>query len=169
MSESTRMMLGLVIGIAIMIVLVMKTKVHTFIALLLAALITGLIGGMPVADITNAAGETTVGVMTAIKDGFGNTLKSTGIIIGTACIYFYPCDWQEKRRMGTGNHRMGCIHPGIRRFRNRYFCTTCKSNVLCNRNLCCRTCTVTGLWTSADTLSGTADTGTADSSRNAWS
>ena len=33
MSESTRMMLGLVIGIAIMIVLVMKTKVHTFIAL----------------------------------------------------------------------------------------------------------------------------------------
>ena len=71
MSESTRMMLGLVIGIAIMIVLVMKTKVHTFIALLLAALITGLIGGMPVADITNAAGETTVGVMTAIKDGFG--------------------------------------------------------------------------------------------------
>ena len=31
MSESTRMMLGLVIGIAIMIVLVMKTKVHTFI------------------------------------------------------------------------------------------------------------------------------------------
>ena len=65
-----------------MIVLVMKTKVHTFIALLLAALITGLIGGMPVADITNAAGETTVGVMTAIKDGFGNTLKSTGIIIG---------------------------------------------------------------------------------------
>lgn len=108
MSESTRMMLGLVIGIAIMIVLVMKTKVHTFIALLLAALITGLIGGMPVADITNAAGETTVGVMTAIKDGFGNTLKSTGIIIGlgvmrveswkfrssgTACIYFHPCNW----------------------------------------------------------------------------
>ena len=82
MSESTRMMLGLVIGIAVMIVLVMKTKVHTFIALLLASLITGLIGGMPVVDITNAAGETTVGVITAIKDGFGNTLKSTGIIIG---------------------------------------------------------------------------------------
>lgn len=82
MSESTRMMLGLVIGIAVMIILVMKTKVHTFIALLLASLITGLIGGMPVVDITNAAGETTIGVITAIKDGFGNTLKSTGIIIG---------------------------------------------------------------------------------------
>ncbi len=82
MSESTRMMLGLVIGIMVMIILVMKTKVHTFIALLFASLITGLIGGMPVVDITNAAGETTVSVITAIKDGFGNTLKSTGIIIG---------------------------------------------------------------------------------------
>lgn len=82
MSESTRMMLGLAIGIIVMIILVMKTKIHTFIALLLAALITGLIGGMPVVDITDAAGVTTTGVITAIKDGFGNTLKSTGIIIG---------------------------------------------------------------------------------------
>lgn len=82
MSESTRMMLGLAIGIVVMIILVMKTKIHTFIALLLAALITGLIGGMPVVDMTDAAGVTTTGVITAIKDGFGNTLKSTGIIIG---------------------------------------------------------------------------------------
>jgi len=82
MSESTRMMLGLAVGIIVMIILVMKTKIHTFIALLLAALITGLIGGMPVVDITDAAGVTTTGVITAIKDGFGNTLKSTGIIIG---------------------------------------------------------------------------------------
>lgn len=82
MSESTRMMLGLAIGIIVMIVLVMKTKIHTFIALLLAALLTGLIGGMPVVDLTDAAGMTTTGVITAIKDGFGSTLKSTGIIIG---------------------------------------------------------------------------------------
>lgn len=82
MSESTRMMLGLAIGIIVMIVLVMKTKIHTFIALLLAALLTGLIGGMPVVDLTDAAGVTTTGVITAIKDGFGSTLKSTGIIIG---------------------------------------------------------------------------------------
>ncbi len=84
MSESTRMMLGLVIGIVVMIVLVMKTKIHTFIALLLAAMIAGLIGGMPVVDIAaDASGNGAVtGVLTAIKDGFGNTLKSTGIIIG---------------------------------------------------------------------------------------
>lgn len=81
MDESTKMMLGLVIGIVVMIVLVMKTKVHTFIALLFAALLAGLIGGMPVTDLTSGD-VTTTGVITAIKDGFGNTLKSTGIIIG---------------------------------------------------------------------------------------
>lgn len=82
MSESTRMLLGLAIGIIMMIILVMKTKIHTFIALLLAAMVTGLIGGMSPADITLADGTTQTGLLTAIEDGFGNTLKSTGIIIG---------------------------------------------------------------------------------------
>ncbi|MDL2295553.1 GntP family permease [Lachnospiraceae bacterium OttesenSCG-928-E19] len=83
MQESTRMLLGLAIGIILMIVLVMKTKVHTFIALLIAAIVTGLIGGMPVTDIVLADGTVDkVGLINAIKDGFGNTLKSTGIIIG---------------------------------------------------------------------------------------
>ena len=54
-----------------MIVLVMKTKTHTFIALLFAAAVAGLVGGMNPTD-----------AVTAISDGFGNTLKSTGIIIG---------------------------------------------------------------------------------------
>lgn len=71
MAEETRMLLGLAIGIVLMIILVMKTKTHTFIALLLAALVTALIGGMLPGD-----------AITAIQDGFGNTLKSTGIIIG---------------------------------------------------------------------------------------
>lgn len=81
MDESVRMMLGLLIGIAVMIILVMKTKIHTFIALLLASLITGLIGGMPVVDMT-VDGTKITGIITAIKNGFGNTLSSTGIIIG---------------------------------------------------------------------------------------
>lgn len=71
MTQETQMLLGLFLGIAVMIILVMKTKTHTFIALLLAALIAGLFGGM---DPTSA--------INAIQDGFGNTLKSTGIIIG---------------------------------------------------------------------------------------
>lgn len=81
MDVSTRMMLGLAFGIILMIVLVMKTKTHTFIALLLASLVTGLIGGMPVVNVVVGDVET-IGVITAIKDGFGNTLKSTDIIIG---------------------------------------------------------------------------------------
>ncbi len=82
MSEATRMIIGLVIGIAVMIFLVMKTKVHTFIALLMAAAIAGLIGGMPIADVTLEDGTKITGLISAIQDGFGNTLKSTGIIIG---------------------------------------------------------------------------------------
>ena len=71
MSHETQMLLGLFLGIVLMIVLVMKTKTHTFIALLLAASVAGLVGGMNPTD-----------AVTAISDGFGNTLKSTGIIIG---------------------------------------------------------------------------------------
>lgn len=82
MAESTRMLLGLFLGIAVMIVLVMKTKVHSFIALLIAAMITGLIGGMPIADVPMDDGTKITGLISAIQDGFGNTLKSTGIIIG---------------------------------------------------------------------------------------
>ena len=71
MSHEAQMLLGLFLGIAVMIILVMKTRTHTFIALLLAALIAGLIGEMAPTE-----------AITAIQDGFGNTLKSTGIIIG---------------------------------------------------------------------------------------
>lgn len=81
MDESVRMLMGLMIGILIMVVMVSKTKVHTFIALLTASMITGVIGGMPLVD--HVVGDTTVvGLITAMKDGFGSTLKSTGIIIG---------------------------------------------------------------------------------------
>ena len=82
MDESVRMLLGLIIGIVVMVILVSKTKVHTFIALMIAAVITGVIGGMPLVDTTAVDGTTITGLTTAIKDGFGSTLKSTGIIIG---------------------------------------------------------------------------------------
>lgn len=86
MNESIRMMLGLLIGIGVMIFLVSKTKVHTFIALLAACVISGVIGGMPLVNVTETLADgsthTITGIVTAIKDGFGNTLKSTGIIIG---------------------------------------------------------------------------------------
>lgn len=71
MVSSSQMILGLAIGIAVLIFLSMKTKVHTFIALIIAALITGIFGGLEVSE-----------VMASITKGFGNTLSSTGIIIG---------------------------------------------------------------------------------------
>ncbi len=86
MDESIRMLLGLLVGIVLMIILVSKTKVHTFIALLAACVVSGIIGGMPLVDIKtvldDGTTQTVTGIVTAIKDGFGNTLKSTGIIIG---------------------------------------------------------------------------------------
>ncbi len=82
MSETTQMLLGLGLGIIVMVLLVMKTKVHSFMALLIAALIAGLVGGMPIETMKLADGTTVTGLLPAIKDGFGNTLKSTGIIIG---------------------------------------------------------------------------------------
>ena len=69
--SSVQMLLGLGLGIAVLIYLSLKTKIHTFIALIIASIITGLIGGLGV----NA-------VMKSITNGFGNTLASTGIIIG---------------------------------------------------------------------------------------
>ena len=110
MSESTRMLLGLALGIIVMIRLVMKTKVYSFMALLIAAMITGIIGGMPISDVTLADGTTQTGLITAIQDGFGSTLKSTGIIIGLGVM------------MGAGNYRMVYFNSGICRFRNRDLC-----------------------------------------------
>ena len=138
MDASVRMLLGLLIGIVVMVILVSKTKVHTFIALMIAAIITGVIGGMPLVDIKTD--ETTVtGLVTAIKDGFGNTLKSTGIIIGLGVmmggtleksgaaekngLFIYQSSRKEKRRMGSCNYRVVYCNPGICRFCNCNFCT----------------------------------------------
>ena len=82
MDEATRMILGLVLGVGIMVVLVIFTKIHTFMALLIAAMITGIIGGMPISDTVGPDGKRVGGLLTAISQGFGNTLSSTGIIIG---------------------------------------------------------------------------------------
>lgn len=69
--SSSQMLLGLGLGIIVLIFLSLKTKVHTFIALIIASIITGLVGGLPVLSIIKS-----------ITEGFGNTLRSTGIIIG---------------------------------------------------------------------------------------
>lgn len=65
-----QVLLALLAGIAVIIFLTTKYRVHAFFALILAAFIVGLIVQMPFASI-----------ITTVKDGFGNIMKSLGLII----------------------------------------------------------------------------------------
>src|SRR5476651_372068 len=60
----------LIVGVALIVLLTARYKVPAFFALLLACLLVGLGTGLPLS-----------GVLTTIKDGFGNILKSLGLII----------------------------------------------------------------------------------------
>ena len=65
----------LIVGVGVIILLTAKYRVHAFFALLMASFVVGLGTQLPVPDLINA-----------IKDGFGNIMKSLGLIIvlGTA-------------------------------------------------------------------------------------
>lgn len=76
-----RMLIGLLVGIALLIFLVLKTKIHAFLALIIACVVVGVVGGMPVADVKLESGAT-FGIINSIKNGFGGTLGSIGIVIG---------------------------------------------------------------------------------------
>lgn len=76
-----RMLIGLIVGIILLIFLVLKTKIHAFLALIIASAVVGLVGGMPLVDIKLENG-TTFGITNSIKNGFGGTLGSIGIVIG---------------------------------------------------------------------------------------
>ena len=65
----------LVVGVSIIVLLTAGYRVHACFALLFAAFVVGLGAELPVPDILNA-----------VKDGFGNIMKSLGfiIVLGTA-------------------------------------------------------------------------------------
>lgn len=65
-----QILLALVAGIALILILTTKYRVHAFFALLLACFVVGLGVQMPVANI-----------ITAVKEGFGNIMRSLGLII----------------------------------------------------------------------------------------
>ena len=71
MDDGIRMLLSLIVGLIALVLLITKTKVHVFLAVILCATFIGLAGGMSVNE-----------AMTAITNGFGNSLSSIGIIIG---------------------------------------------------------------------------------------
>lgn len=65
-----RVLVALLAGIAAIILLTAKYRVHAFFALFLACFVTGLGAQLSIADI-----------ITAIKEGFGNIMRSLGFII----------------------------------------------------------------------------------------
>lgn len=70
-----QVMIFLLAGISVIILLTAKFRIHAFFALMIACFVTGLGIGMDVADI-----------ITIIKEGFGNIMRSLGfiIVLGTA-------------------------------------------------------------------------------------
>ncbi|RKN07037.1 GntP family permease [Streptomyces radicis] len=66
-----QLLAALVLGIATIVVVVLRTRLDAFIALLLAALVTGFVAGAPAADLVDH-----------IATGFGDTMRSIGIVIG---------------------------------------------------------------------------------------
>jgi GntP family gluconate:H+ symporter len=60
----------LLTGIGVIVLLTAKLRIHAFFALLVACFVVGIGVGLPVADVISKA-----------KDGFGNIMKSLGLII----------------------------------------------------------------------------------------
>lgn len=70
-----QLLVFLVVGVGVIILLTARYRVHAFFALLIASFVVGLGTQLPVPDIINA-----------IKEGFGNIMRSLGfiIVLGTA-------------------------------------------------------------------------------------
>lgn len=68
-------LLYLLLVMALVILATTKLKVHPFLALLLAAILIGFLGGLNSTD-----------VIEKLSEGFGNTLKSVGIVIACGTI-----------------------------------------------------------------------------------
>jgi len=66
--------LAMLIGIIVMLVLIIFTKLHAFPSLIISAVLIALLA-MPITDVINT-----------VTTGFGNTMKSIGIVIGFGCI-----------------------------------------------------------------------------------
>jgi GntP family gluconate:H+ symporter len=65
-----QLLVCLVVGVGVIILLTARYRVHAFFALLMASFVVGLGTQLPVPDIINA-----------IKEGFGNVMRSLGFII----------------------------------------------------------------------------------------
>ncbi|HMF72026.1 MAG TPA: Na+/H+ antiporter NhaC family protein, partial [Flavitalea sp.] len=69
-SSLPQLIVALLAGIAIIILLTTRFKVHAFFALIIASFVVGMGVQIPVIQVVNL-----------VKDGFGNIMKSLGLII----------------------------------------------------------------------------------------
>lgn len=72
--------LAMFIGIVVMLVLIIFTKMHAFPSLIISALLIAILA-TPFGDVTNP-----IQALNLVTTGFGNTMKSIGIVIGFGCI-----------------------------------------------------------------------------------
>lgn len=70
------LLIAFIISVVILLVSIIKFKINPFIAMLFTSIVTGFLVKMPINDIANT-----------ICAGFGNTLKSIGIVIGLGIIF----------------------------------------------------------------------------------
>lgn len=70
------LLLAFAVSVAILLVSIIKFKLNPFIAMLFTSIVTAFLVRMPMSDIA-----------TTICGGFGNTLKSIGIVIGLGIIF----------------------------------------------------------------------------------
>ena len=66
--------LAMAIGIVVMLLLIIFTRLHAFPSLIISAILIAILA-MPIGDVINT-----------VTTGFGNTMKSIGIVIGFGCI-----------------------------------------------------------------------------------
>jgi len=72
--------LAMFIGIIVMLILIVFTKMHAFPSLIISALLIALLA-IPFGDVTDP-----IQALNLVTTGFGNTMKSIGIVIGFGCI-----------------------------------------------------------------------------------
>ena len=72
--------LAMAIGIVVMMLLIIFTKMHAFPSLIISAILIAILA-MPFGDVDNLKA-----CVDLVATGFGNTMKSIGIVIGFGCI-----------------------------------------------------------------------------------
>ncbi|MDR3199966.1 MAG: GntP family permease [Spirochaetales bacterium] len=71
----------LVIAVFLIVVCTSKLQLNAFVVLIAVAFLYGIAIGLPLLTIKDASGKTITGVVDLIKNGFGGTLSSIGIVI----------------------------------------------------------------------------------------